>query len=71
MILFMILVVIVAVLRILRQPAKSARLLYTQGQLVDNFAVFSCGCRFNWSNAGEAPKICAAHKAIIDSEVAR
>lgn len=69
MVLFVVLVVAVAILGARRKP-RAARLLYSQGKLVDNFAVFSCGCRFNWARPTEPATICAAHKSIIDAEVA-
>lgn len=52
-----------------RRPKKVVELLYKQGRLDDDYAVFSCGCRYRWSRPDEAPTVCAAHRAIIDSEV--
>ncbi len=52
------------------QLKREVRLLYRRGELVNDYAVFSCGCRFNYANPAEPPTICQAHKAIIDAEVA-
>ncbi len=54
-----------------RRKPKEVRLLYRRGELIDDHAVFSCGCRFNYAKPSEPPTICAAHRAIIDAEVAR
>ncbi len=59
-----------AVLLKQRREPRAVELLYRRGELVGNYAVFSCGCRFNYSQPSEPPKICSAHKALIDAEVA-
>ena len=59
-----------AVAALIGRPREyEARLFYVDARLVDDVAVFSCGCRFMWSRPDVPPKICAAHRAIIDAEV--
>lgn len=70
MILFWLAVLVIAINLGSRRPKRTVKLLYRRGELVDDYAVFSCGCRFNYANPREKPTICAAHKAIIDAEVA-
>lgn len=63
-----ILVLIAVTLKRRRKP-RTVELLYKRGKLVQDFAVFSCGCRFNWARPDEPPRICQAHRAMIDAEV--
>ncbi len=69
---FAILLAVLAAAAWMKAPKakREVKLLYKRGELVGDFAVFSCGCRFNYARKEEAPTICAAHKAIIDAEVA-
>ena len=66
---FFLCLIVVAVVATKRRKPKTARLLYSQGRLENDVAVFSCGCRFSWAHPDEPPTICQAHRAIIDAEV--
>lgn len=57
-----------------RKKTKTVELLYKQGSVENDEVYFSCGCRFKWVPIGavqQEPRICQAHRALIDAEVAR
>lgn len=52
-----------------RESKKKVKMLFRGGELVNDYAVFPCGCRFPWTNPTLHRRICAGHQAIIDAEV--
>lgn len=55
-----------------KKDVRRVNVLYRtdDGQIVGDEAIFRCGCRFHWVDGTRPPKLCAAHKAIVEAEVA-